>query len=322
PVIDPRLTHGPVSGDQAPRDPEDYLRDVIDLMPFSIVKKFTEAWEGKSVDFALGNYAAGADSFRELAAATVSLEKAILKACNEVGTTLDTINWPALQDSSWPSNVHEITEILTWMKTHLGQSIENATYKVYDYDRAKWIRMKAANFIEARDPEKWLGVIELGLPIVRRVFRNHVGSSKCLSHSGPDAPRGKNAPRYIYPGREQLNGCTCPLETAALELWLSKITRGTEDGKLGMKLAQLLIVEDGLADVSGHTIQTLLQPRAGRLEHTVRWALGQLKDIYSGNSDRLQAVEEAFYKAMENIQNDGKGCEQSDEDDEMDTESA
>ena len=126
-----------------------------------------------------------------------------------------------------------------------------------------------------------------------------VGLEKCLSCK--DGARGKVR---VHKGDEYLNGCECPVNTAALELWLTKVNaknpsilrRQDEDGKIKREDAfnptTLSFVEGGILAVSGHTAESLLQREQGRLVHTVEWALGRL-------SDRLMMDHPAHQQAIE-----------------------
>ena len=99
-----------------------------------------------------------------------------------------------------------------------------------------------------------------------------------------------------------LNGCECPLDTAALELWLTKVNasnpdvprRKGEDGKIKRENAfnptTLKFIEGGFLAASGHTAQSLLQSKQGRLEHTVEWALGRLSDLAMANHPAHQGA--------------------------------
>ncbi|KAF8310425.1 hypothetical protein F5887DRAFT_1091590, partial [Amanita rubescens] len=113
-----------------------------------------------------------------------------------------------------------------------------------------------------------------------------IGSEKCLSCK--DGARGKGK---IDKGGDYLSGCECPVETAALELWLTKINaknpdtplRQAGDGKIKRENAfnptTLRFIEGGIAAVSGHTVRSLLQTEKARLEHTAIWALSRLSDM-------------------------------------------
>lgn len=128
---------------------------------------------------------------------------------------------------------------------------------------------------------------------------------KCLSHK--DGQRGVS---NMYP--PPLLDCGCPLEMAALEFWLSKISqteigRGSsknQESKAGALNSKLLsVIETALRDVSGHATPTLLQPRLRRLEHTAIWALDEIA-CQVGKEETvtaLQQVKAGFKKAMEGI---------------------
>ncbi|KAG5639327.1 hypothetical protein DXG03_003779 [Asterophora parasitica] len=259
----------------------------------------------------------GAESVRSIAAATLAIEQAIFKVCADIGITTDAICWPALSDPlAGPSSPREILDIVTWMQEHFGlriialdaharefdsagpslSKIQHPVHKVFDYTQNKWVRMTPTMFKEARDdPEAWPGCVEVGLPIMRSLFRNHTGQEKCLSHK--DGPRGAKLPPQNHPGQEQLAGCGCPVRTAALELWLSKTTHtgvsrgGAEEGMPPMKLNHLRAIEGGLFSLCGLTVEALLQPQRGRLEYTAAWALCELRALYAAEDVHAGAID-------------------------------
>ena len=166
---------------------------------------------------------------------------------------------------------------------------------------------------EARDdPTKWLGCIEVGMPIMHALFKNHVsisshagnstlmclqtGKEKCLSCK--DATRGQGSARFTRPDKSAvdpdtdcLSDCGCPISMAALELWLTKVNSHHEDaprrhdehGKIRSDMAlnptNLKLFELAIQEVSGHTAESLLQKQEGRLMHTVDWAVSQLAEL-------------------------------------------
>ena len=120
---------------------------------------------------------------------------------------------------------------------------------------------------------------------------------KCLSCK--DGPRGKVR---VDKGNGYLNGCECPVETAALELWLTKVNACNPDvprrigdgGKMkrenSFNPTTLRFIEGGILAASGHTARSLLQTEQGRLEHTAEWALGRLSDLAMVNNPAHQGA--------------------------------
>ena len=113
-----------------------------------------------------------------------------------------------------------------------------------------------------------------------------IGLEKCLSCK--DGARGQGK---VDKGVGYLSGCECPVETAALELWLTKVNaknpdapiRQAEDGKIkrenAFNLTTLRFIEGGISAVSGHTARSLLQTEQVRLIQTAVWAMNRLSDM-------------------------------------------
>ncbi|KAG5649345.1 hypothetical protein H0H81_004419 [Sphagnurus paluster] len=290
-------------------DKAEISKRVVDAMTFAVIRTFTKAWQGKIESLSAGNFVDGPKSIRELAATTTLTESAIFEACQKIGTTPDYVGWPSMADHSGPSSIHEMMEILKWMQANvedLGISVlvqeeantsraQSEILRVFNYETNQWVQMTSTTLKKAHDPQKWIGCVELGLPAVQAVLTNHTRGQKCLSHKY--GPRGEilqalwRAQVQEFCGEELVKDCGCPLETAAIELWLSKITCSDLGGEVGtMKPAQLRVVEGGLHAVSGHTAKTLLQPKKERLEYTAKWALAALKAIYSDDVAHTEAV--------------------------------
>lgn len=87
-----------------------------------------------------------------------------------------------------------------------------------------------------------------------------------------------------------LNECKCPLNGAALELWMIKQTagmqgipqRGDDDvaaRRLALNPDVLKLIGGAIEVASGLDVNGLLKPKADRLEATARWALEGLHSI-------------------------------------------
>jgi hypothetical protein len=122
-------------------------------------------------------------------------------------------------------------------------------------------------------------------------------------------PRGKLVP---FQGDDHLE-CGCPVRTAALELWLTKATADELDeaepqDKRGKFTTGILkVIEAGIHEVSGHSVETLLQDKGKRLEFTAGWALEQLANYHAAEKNHqsgLKRVSENFREVMRKIADD------------------
>jgi hypothetical protein len=114
--------------------------------------------------------------------------------------------------------------------------------------------------------------------------------------------------------------CKCPIETALVELWISKIStqnpdvpkRGDESNN-GKEFAKadfafnpvtLRIVASAIEEASGLTTQTMFAPKLQRLKTTVRWAFKELKGAALQDTDvrGLEAMAEAFKTVVDSME--------------------
>jgi hypothetical protein len=119
-----------------------------------------------------------------------------------------------------------------------------------------------------------------------------------------DGPRGKI---WVDKGPEFLD-CGCPVDTALLELWMTKVTaqndsvpRRTDKGMTPARMAftpdNLRMVEGAIMAASGLTVSQLLQPEEKRLILTIGWAMEQLGKVYADD----QAVIDSTSKKLNNF---------------------
>ncbi|KAG6847914.1 hypothetical protein H0H93_004985 [Arthromyces matolae] len=318
---DPQLLENPTKSSTMQPQPSILKDEALTLLrnglSYTVVSQFVNAWEGKYKEIVVDHdFAAGFDSFRDLINATAALEDAIFQACLKTGVSYSFVDWPAMKDHTRPSSFSEMRSILDWMCQNFDIQLRAATsihnqqnqttsssapataFKVYDYDEDKWVKMTPALLKEARDcPEKWLGCVEQGLSLIQAVLRNHTGAEKCLSHK--NGPRGQHLVKPILPGQPVLSGCGCPLDTAALELWLSKVTSKdigpSPEGKKvpPFKMEQLHLFQEALQHVSGLNISRLLQSEEDRLKYTVKWALKRLMETYPDERNYVNLLSRA-----------------------------
>jgi hypothetical protein len=103
-----------------------------------------------------------------------------------------------------------------------------------------------------------------------------------------------------------LDGCGCPVRTAALQLWLTKVTAELDienSERIKFNTPTLKVIEGGIEEISGHSVETLLQPRAERLEFTVGWALDELAATFGDQTHQhmIKRLRKDFQVTMERI---------------------
>ncbi|KAJ7147754.1 hypothetical protein C8R46DRAFT_1231644 [Mycena filopes] len=165
--------------------------------------------------------------------------------------------------------------------------------KVYTiWENGKRITFSPAMQIAARtNASAYPGCVEEGMDLISAVLKNRSGGEKCITCDS--GPRGKvMEDRPIPPAADHpyLSGCKCPLNGAALELWMIKMTasdpripkRGDDNistHRLAMNPQVLKIVGGAIEAVSGHDVEGLLQPEVDRLHGTLQWGLNRLHAI-------------------------------------------
>lgn len=149
---------------------------------------------------------------------------------------------------------------------------------------------------------------------------------KCLTCS--EGGRGKE---IVNKGPGYLSACGCPVDLALLELWMVKVTATDEnvprrdncDKKGDMNFTQplLRLVQASLKLTSGLTPGTMFQNENDRLQHTVQWAMGRLRDRIAVHdpegSKKIAEFRSSFFEIMSNVITDD-GIPIDEEGEEMD----
>jgi hypothetical protein len=131
---------------------------------------------------------------------------------------------------------------------------------------------------------------------------------------------GGHGKKIVNKGPGYLSACGCPVDLALLELWMVKVTATDDnvprredcDKKGDMSFTQplLKLVQASLKLTSGLTPGTMLQNENDCLQHTVQWALGQLRDHIAVHdpegSKKIADFRTTFFDIMSNVvTNDG-----------------
>jgi hypothetical protein len=116
-------------------------------------------------------------------------------------------------------------------------------------------------------------------------------------------------------GADYLNECSCPLDTALVQLWMVKTT-ANEDPEIKelyendeiaasdyhFNPVNLRLVRSMINSISGLTTDNMFSPRSERLEYTIEWALEELSREYKGESGKLITAHlKAFTAMMDDI---------------------
>ena len=112
-----------------------------------------------------------------------------------------------------------------------------------------------------------------------------------------------------------LSACGCLVDLALLKLWMVKVTANNDDvprrdncdkkGDMNFTQPLLQLVQASLKLTSGLTLGTMLQNENDRLQHTVQWALGRLRDHIavhdSEGSKKIADFRDTFLALMSNV---------------------
>jgi hypothetical protein len=113
--------------------------------------------------------------------------------------------------------------------------------------------------------------------------------------------------------------CGCPLETALIELFITKVTAGhglpvpskkgcdgaAKPSEFYFNPVNLTVVGSAIEILSGHKVTTLFTPEAVRLEKTAIWALDRLAGEHISREDEQAEMRELAKRVKELIRNNG-----------------
>ncbi|EMD30940.1 hypothetical protein CERSUDRAFT_100857 [Gelatoporia subvermispora B] len=164
----------------------------------------------------------------------------------------------------------------------------------------------------ARDrADNWLGVIEAGCDIAREILKNQKGFERCLSCLDATHPRERGSSLWKDSHCPRLTGCGCPLDTSLVELWVTKIVGGmanipqrnyNEEDFVARDYAftpnHLRMIQGSIMAASGLTVQTMFQPKCGRLLTTIQWALESLIAALNPADPAVQRLQQLLVDFM------------------------
>ncbi|KAJ7127317.1 hypothetical protein C8R43DRAFT_957996 [Mycena crocata] len=286
---------------------EDPMETITNSISAPMMLSFVNAWLKNGAAVALADPTSTADdAFPVLHEAAVTIMDHVMDVAAHANLPLAQFNW-AIKYDGGQVRVSHLLALYDWMVS-AGLMIAIAPAQAPPPAAKKSDRRQPAINIrhdgkqvvltskmarEARkDPSKYPGCVEAGMAPVLAVLTNRHGNEKCITcHSS--APRGEGLDARPDPPVEDhpfLKDCKCPLDGAALELWMIKMTaehddiprRGddkTTDRRLALSPDILKIIAGAIEVASGHTVDTLLMPEEDRLEHTALWALKRLHSL-------------------------------------------
>ncbi|KAF7973343.1 hypothetical protein HWV62_15501 [Athelia sp. TMB] len=177
--------------------------------------------------------------------------------------------------------------------------------KIWDYGSGTYTEFNQTMAVQAReDAGRWLGSIESGREVAIHMLTNRSGKTKCITchHSA----RGSNKPKHgdgLRGDDEDYLDCRCPVDSSLLEAFILKVCRkaypdfpyrplnkNDEDGgyphsDFAFNPVTLGLVERVIADLTGLTVDKLLQQREARLLSVITSATCELYDEYKLNPD-------------------------------------
>ncbi|KAJ7611138.1 hypothetical protein DFH06DRAFT_1485368 [Mycena polygramma] len=312
-VIDPTLDNRSPARTSAPRH-----RKIIEVDPFDViaqsldirtVAKFNNSFVHHEDAVRAADPSSTAEVFMDLSDIAEELMDQVEEIGREAGLSYAQLKWK-IEHAGGPLKVSDLIGLYDWLVmadyiiVAIPQKPATASPKVAKDSTAVKIyvngirtTMTFTMMNEARkEPSKYPGCVEAGMKTVAAVFQNRSGNEKCITCAS--GPRGRAlGDRPIPPASDHpyLEACKCPLRTAALEMWMIKVTAEDEDipqrgdtdvknSRLALNPDILKLIAGAIKVASGHDVDSLLQPEPKRLEHTIHWALEKLHSMAEDDS--------------------------------------
>ncbi|KAJ7751357.1 hypothetical protein B0H16DRAFT_1724090 [Mycena metata] len=293
PLIDPALNNSepPPPKKSRANDGQPMHRKIIEENPIDVVADSITGRMISAFTTALGN----------LYQAAIEIMDRVECTAEKAGLSHEDLKWNITYTDGGAVQVSDLIALRQWLIAS-GAMVDDiqpasvpapAAKKVSTEPTIKiWVdgkkrTMTSVMMTEARkDPKAYPGCVKAGMKTVAAVLENRSGREKGVSC---DSVRGKaleSRPAPHPDDGEFLAQCKCPLQGAAFELCMIKMTaemegipqRGDDDMKnsrLAFNPDTLKLIAGAIQAVSGHQVETLLQPEVDRLEFTV-----QLLSVY------------------------------------------
>jgi hypothetical protein len=194
--------------------------------------------------------------------------------------------------------------------------------------------MSDAMLHEARTvPGAHPGCIQMGIELVSQILTNRVSYWVCEEFLWPDKVRQSKNQKCLScdsgargksmstkgqalrgDGAGFLNKCRCPIDTAATEFWMYKVTAGDPrvperddqditPSDFALNPVSLRLIGAAIEAASGLTTERLFDVRRDRLENTIHWAM---KEIYKGSLDKeqkhkIRQIKKGFAQTMDDV---------------------
>ncbi|KAJ7729910.1 hypothetical protein B0H16DRAFT_1469785 [Mycena metata] len=243
---------------------------VADSIPGRIISAFTTAWHEDEIQVQKADPSLGAESFGNLYQAAIEIMDRVEYTAEKAGPSYEDLKWNITYTDGGAVQVSDLIALRQWLIAS-GAMVDDiqpasvpalAVKKVSSEPTIKiWVDMDNDFGDDDRSPEGPQSV-------------SWSGCERCVSC---DSVRGKaleSRPAPHPDDGEFLAQCKCPLQGAALELWMIKMTAE---------------MEGAIQAVYGHQVETLLQPEVDRLEFAVHWALEELT-LYAARDDSQYAA--------------------------------
>ncbi|KAJ7931839.1 hypothetical protein B0H13DRAFT_1857495 [Mycena leptocephala] len=297
PAKKPRNGSGPRHRKIVAEDPMGTIKDHITA---TMLANFVNKWLENATEVEATEGTRTADRFLDLRDSAVEIIERVAEVAEQYGFSDEQLQWEIQYDGG-AVNISHLTSLHDWLVA-TGLMIGNIQMKpavkkagqsahtVKIIDDGKTVTMTPARLTQARtNPSAFPGCVEAGLETIVEVLKNRNGNSKCFSCnvSGVRGQALTNRPDPPLADHPFLDGCKCPLNSAALELWMIKQTAGlggvpqrgavadggTANRQLALNPDILKVIAASIEIVSGHDVNTLLSPEMDRLTHTLYWAL-------------------------------------------------
>ncbi|KAJ7727070.1 hypothetical protein B0H16DRAFT_1735334 [Mycena metata] len=276
PPIDPALNNSePPPAKKGRANDGQPMHRKINSIPGRIISAFTTAWREDEIQVQKADPSLGAEGFGNLYQAAIEIMDRVKYTAEKAGLSYEDLKWNITYTDGGAVQVSDLIALRQWLIAS-GAMVDDiqpasvpalAVKKVSAEPTIKiWVDMDNDFGDDDRSPEGPQSV-------------SWSGREKCVSC---DSVRGKaleSRPAPHPDDGEFLAQCKCPLQGAALELWMIKMTAEMEG----------IPQRGAIQAVYGHQVETLLQPEVDRLEFAVHWALKELT-LYAARDDSQYAA--------------------------------
>ncbi|KAJ6456577.1 hypothetical protein DFH09DRAFT_1349940 [Mycena vulgaris] len=267
------------------------MESVMDSITASMLARFVKGWLTSETRVQAAHPASPADGFSDLREAAADIFDMVLEVVERSKFAYEQLGWKIDYEGD-PMEISHLTALHDWLVTAelmVGNiqkkpvlppkkvtSDEPIVKIIHD---GKKVIMSRSMAIDARlAPSVYPGCVENGMAPVISVLTNRAGKENCITCDGVRGQALTSKPAPPKKDGSYLTDCKCPVRSAALELWMIKMTADNDDipqrandvtnHRLALNPDILKVIAGAIEAASGHHIETLLTPERDKSDQT------------------------------------------------------